>query len=754
MNEFSKLTEAILNLNTQNGAADIFSRLNPEDFPDSEQPLVCAVNQTIELGNARIQREKNNLSIINDLIRSGMWSMDFDEKGNMIRVSWSPTFREMLGFQDEKDFPNTLSAWSDRLHPEDKEATLCAYWKAIAGNQPYDVQYRLMTKNGTYLWFRAAGEVSRRDDGSPRFFLGTFIDITQKKEHEHLILEKIEAQRELARSRKALEKQAVEAQHEIEDILEGARTGLWTIEMEEGRPYRMYADKTMRLLLGVENNISPEQCFEQWFSRIEPDYIDMVKEGIQEILETGRAEVVYPWNHPTLGQLYIRCGGVPDRKSGTDMVRLRGYHQDITETIETKKKQEKALIAALEEAKRANMAKTEFLSHMSHDIRTPINGILGMLTICEKNENDWERQKDCLKKIRTSAEHLLSLINDVLDISKLESGAAVLTEEPFSLTEVLDNCLSIIRVQAQESGLTLTQTQTLSHDRLLGSPLSLRQILLNIMSNAVKYNRPDGNITIAAEEIEPELWKRSSDELPEFSAHKACLRFVIADTGIGIGSEFLEHLFEPFTQENNHARTHYHGTGLGMAITKNLTAQMGGKISVTSKPGEGSVFTVVIPFSIDETAEEAQMIAALSGTSAVSSQEAHPLSGMKILLAEDNEINQEIACYLLEEAGANVITAENGRETLKLFRDSPYGEFDCILMDIMMPVMDGLTATRKIRTLNRKDACSIPIIAMSANAFSEDARKGKEAGMNEYLAKPLDYDQVIQVVAGYRRKKD
>lgn len=381
---------------------------------------------------------------------------------------------------------------------------------------------------------------------------------------------------------------------------------------------------------------------------------------------------------------------------------------------------------ALLEAKRANMAKTEFLSHMSHDIRTPINGILGMLAISEKNPEDAARQKECREKIRTSAEHLLSLINDVLDISKLESGAFVFAKEQFYLLDVLDSCAGILIPQAEEHGIELAERRIgLTHTALNGSPLHIRQVLINIVSNAIKYNRPDGRVLVRTEEVQNE---------------EDCVtyRFTIEDNGIGMSEEFQNHLFEPFTQERNDARTSYRGTGLGMAITKNLVEQMGGTISVRSIQGEGSTFTVQLP--VERAAEEADK--------ALQVEEIHAdVSGMRVLLVEDNEINREIAQYMLEDAGVTVMNAENGKRAVEIFRDSPEGAFDCILMDVMMPVMDGLEATRLIRSMDRTDSGTVPIIAVSANAFSEDAQKAKEAGMNEHLPKPLDMEEVFRVMA-------
>ena len=269
-----------------------------------------------------------------------------------------------------------------------------------------------------------------------------------------------------------------EARQSLEDILEGARTGIWTIELETDREPRMYADRTMRMLLGVPEDIEPEACYRHWYEKIEPNYVEMVQEAVKEMLERGRSEVVYPWNHPTLGKIYVRCGGVPDRKFKKPGVCLNGYHQDITEITMTRKKQEQDIMELLEKVRRANSAKSEFLSHMSHDLRTPINGILGMLTIMEQTGEDYRKQQDCREKIRVSTEHLLSLVNDVLQVSKLESGLPAAVEESFELRETLADCITIMSPHAEASGIRLELEETdLHHVRLIGNPLHVRQIL-------------------------------------------------------------------------------------------------------------------------------------------------------------------------------------------------------------------------------------------------------------------------------------
>ncbi len=407
---------------------------------------------------------------------------------------------------------------------------------------------------------------------------------------------------------------------------------------------------------------------------------------------------------------------------GTAIFRMRRKSYHMLE------KKNAELQVAIRDAKKANQAKSEFLAHMSHDMRTPINGIMGMLTIAEKNPEDLDRQEDCRKKIKTSAEHLLSLINDVLDINNLESGHVELANEMFSIHELLGNCAAMIGGQAAARNIRFTTDfdtpGRLPHEYLMGSPLHIKQILISIAGNAVKYNKPSGSINISCHEL-------------SYEEGVARVCFEVSDTGVGMSHEFLGHIFEPFMQEIDGARTNYQGTGLGMTITKKLVDSMGGTIQAKSEPGQGSVFTVALPLQVaEESVEQAED----------AEVDLNGISGKHALIVEDNELNREIAQYMIEENGLEVTMAENGQEAVELFRQSAPYTYQIIFMDIMMPVMDGHEATRAIRSLDRPDASEIPIIAMTANAFAEDVQAAKDAGMNEHMAKPLEPDIINGVI--------
>lgn len=654
-------------------------------------------------------------------------------------------------------------------------------------------------------------------------------------------------------------KSRLDYQLEMDEILRGAQIGIWTLEMDGVKAPRLHPNPTMCTLLGVSQEMSPEEVYQFWYHRIPPKYITPVLDYIQKVIHESYSEITYPWNHPLLGQIWIRCGGIlyPDYQGNG--ICIRGYHQDVTRNIENKRKYQnltaatsqiyhaiyhidliqdrieklaganqnytptgvvtsataqlndilekmvapshheimqyffdlttvndrlhgklfisreypspqgiwrratfivqnrdtdddvteilyvtqiiddykqkelayqQELVKAVESANQANTAKTDFLNRMSHDIRTPLNGILGMLDIAQKNETNPKALLECHEKMRTAAFHLKALVNDVLDMQRMETDRFFLEQIPFDIREILDNCWSMLEAQASRLDITLKKIKpgSLKYPYLIGSPLHIRQIFMNLLSNAIKYNKPGGSISVHAKIIR--------------QVHQNVIyKFIISDTGIGISPEFQKHIFEPFAQEDTGARTIYKGTGLGMAIVHRLVQEMGGTIQLKSEKNVGSTFTLILPFTIDEHQPSASAETATDTPA--------DLTDLHILVVEDNELNLEIAVFSLEAAGLNVSTAINGLEAVRLFEKSKPYEYDIILMDIMMPVMNGLDAAKAIRGLSRPDATTVPIIALSANAFAEDIQKSKNARINEHLAKPLEMDKVLKVIASY-----
>lgn len=393
--------------------------------------------------------------------------------------------------------------------------------------------------------------------------------------------------------------------------------------------------------------------------------------------------------------------------------------RNVTDEMEKEKEYQKRL-------KVAGDAKTNFLRRMSHDIRTPINGIQGIIEIAGRDPDNLQKQREYWGKIGVATGYLLDLVNNILDMSKLESGDVKLEHKPFDLREILQKSNEIIIMQCNEWGIAYhIETSEIRHPNLIGSPIHFQQVLMNIASNAVKYNREHGSITVCCREIS------STDNIAEF---ELCCE----DTGIGMSEEFQKHIFEPFSQEEDSARSKYEGSGLGMAIAKELVDLQGGKISLSSTEGVGTKFVVRIPFEIDHSAAKQE--------EGITEDCPQALDGTHILLVEDNDLNMEIVEYFLVEKGAQVTKAWNGQEAVDIFAKSEPGDFQLIIMDIMMPVLNGLDATRKIRRMQRRDAETIPIIAMTANAFQDDVDSSMRAGMNAHITKPLNMDTMLKTI--------
>lgn len=405
------------------------------------------------------------------------------------------------------------------------------------------------------------------------------------------------------------------------------------------------------------------------------------------------------------------------------------YRTNLAHRKQEQEKDEKykaELLIAAKKAEAANEAKTEFLQRMSHDIRTPINGIRGLVNMADHYADDMEKQTEYRTKVKEASNLLLELVNDVLDMSKLESGEIVLEEIPFNLSSISREVFVVIEQMAAEQNIRVAwEKKEITHRDFIGSPGYVKRVMMNILSNAVKYNKENGQIYVSCVEI--------PSEQPEMTT----MEFVCRDTGIGMAEEFQKHIFEPFAQEHTGSRAKFAGTGLGMAISKKLVEEMGGTITFESKKGVGTTFVIRVPFKIDLDADKREESKDVSEKS---------IKGMHVLLAEDNELNMEIAEFLLQNEGAEVTKAWNGQEIVELFRKSEAGEFDVILMDIMMPIINGYEAAKRIRSLDREDAKKIPIIAMTANAFTEDRIRAKEAGMDEHIAKPIDVELLIKVI--------
>ena len=660
-------------------------------------------------------------------------------------------------------------------------------------------------------------------------------------------------------------------------IIESAEMGTWQIEMVDGKAGRMFADARMLELLGLKGNddMTPEQVYAGWFDRIKPEAVDSVLESVEK-MKSGRDENTYLWIHPTLGERYVRCGGTAVVIEGGWL--FRGYHYDVDEIVREQQKQSEMLKDALAAAEHANRAKTTFLNNMSHDIRTPMNAIIGYTALAASHIDNKEQVQDYLSKITTSSSHLLALINDVLDMSRIESGKVSIDEKAMSLPEVMHDIRSISQANISAKQLDFfIDAVDVVHEGIICDKLRLQQVLLNILSNAVKFTETGGAVGLRIV------------EKPSRVAGRAHYEFRVKDNGIGMSEEFQQHIFEPFTREETSTVSGIQGTGLGMAITKNIVDMMGGTISVSSKLGEGTEFVVTLDCKIAGEAVKYERVEQLQGIRAlVADDDSHTaisvsnmlksiglradwtlsgkeavlrakvaveesdeygayvidwlmpdmngietvrqirrhigddsvpiiiltaydwadiedearaagvtafvskpiflselrevlsqpfrvapggeaaevagaadaadadadvdVAGTKILLVEDNGMNQEIAEAILTQHGFIVDIVDDGTRAVEAMAAAESGAYDLVLMDIQMPGMDGYDATRAIRCLPDPAVANIPIVAMSANAFAEDRAKAAEAGMNGYITKPIDIDKMLEAVRSYVRK--
>ena len=533
-----------------------------------------------------LKREQTNLNILHEMLHSGMWTMDFNERGEMTDVFWGGEFRRMLGYESEADFPNVLESWSDLLPDDDRERVLKEFNDTISdytGQKTYDVEYQLLTKDRGWRWFHAVGRPSRREDGSPVTCVGLFVDITDRKKME--------------------------------------------CELGEQR------------------------------ARLED---------------------------------------------------------------------------ALEQAQSASHAKTAFLTNMSHDIRTPMNAIIGFTTLANDRVEDTEAVRDYLQKISVSSDHLLSLINNVLEMSRIESGQLELREQECSLEEIVHNVKTIVQADVADKEIDFViDTEGVTDKGMICDRARLSQALLNVLNNSLKFTPSGGAVSLRVRQLDS----------PEEGF--AVYEFRIRDTGIGISPEFREHLFEAFARERTSTVSGLAGAGLGLAITKNIIDLMHGEIAVESDEGKGTEFTITLPLRLNaarpaETPPEPKEAPAKEFS----------FSGRRILLVEDNAINQQIAQMILEKSGFEVDVADDGTVAVEKVRGAIPGQYDLILMDIQMPIMNGYEATRQIRALDSPLA-GIPIIALSANALEEDKRNSLESGMNNHVGKPFDVQQLLGLIQSY-----
>ena len=791
--------------------------------------------------------------LLTDLTEAGSWTVNFAPDGSVASVQWGDGLRRLLGYTDLHDFPNELESFMRGIHPEDRDAFIgdiraSIHDENIMRTAGFDCRY--FKKDGSVRWFHSKGMLSRDSEGRPMQFRGVTIDITQAKEHDALY---DELQNEAA---------------SLDTIHEMLGSGKWTMDFDEaGAMVRVNWSDEFRRMIGYHGKDDFPDVLESWSDLLHPDDRERVLKEYRETISdyTGQRtyDVEYRLRTKNRGYRWYRAIGKPTRRPDGSPITYIGVFIDITEQKEMMQElaeQRESLSAALEDANQANKAKTAFLSNMSHEIRTPMNAIIGLDRIALNDPGISETTREHLEKIGISAHHLLTLINEILDMSRIESGRMSVKNEEFSFAKLMGQVNTIISGQCRDKGIEYEcRMKGAIDDYYFGDDMKLRQVLINILGNAVKFTPSGGTVTFIVESA------------ARFEG-KSTLRFIISDTGIGMSRDFLPRLFDAFSQEDSSRTNRFGSTGLGMAITRSIIELMNGTISVESEKHKGTTFTVTVTLIdcdqksaakeedplhphelcvlvIDDdpiACEHAQLVlgqvgvsceTALSGAeglqmtkvrharrepynlilvdwrmpdmdgvettrrirAAVGNEtpvivltsynweeiedeakaagvdtfvskplfagsvldefreafkkknsqlvrETADLKGRRVLLAEDVSVNAEIMIMVLAMREMQADHAENGRIAVEKFAEHEENYYDAVLMDMRMPEMDGLEATRRIRAMSRPDAKTIPIIALTANAFDEDVRHSMQAGLNAHLSKPVEPEALFKTL--------
>ena len=800
------------------------------------------------------EEQAATIRLLTDLTKAGSWVINYAPDGSVASVQWGDGFRRLMGYSDQSDFPNEIESFVRGVYPEDRDnlfrdLNASAFDEKTMSTTGHG--FRFCRKDGSVRWYRSMGILSRDPEGRPVQYRGVTIDITREKEHDALYA--------------ALHNEAAS----LNTIHEMLGSGKWTMDFdEEGIMVRVNWSDEFRRMLGYHGTDDFPDVLESWSGLLHPDDRERVLKEYEETISDYTGQKTYDVEYRLLtknrGYRWYRAVGKPTRRPDGSPITYIGVFIDITEQKEMMRElaqQRESLSIALEEANQASKAKTAFLSNMSHEIRTPMNAIIGLDRIALNDPGISETTREYLEKIGLSAQHLLSIINDILDMSRIESGRMTVKNEEFSFAKTLAQVNTIIGGQCRDKGIEYEcRVKGAVDDYYIGDDMKLRQVMINILGNAVKFTPSGGSVTFIVE-VTARFNGRST------------LRFIISDTGIGMSKDFLPRLFDAFSQEDSSSTNRFGSTGLGMAITRSIIELMNGTISVKSEKQKGTTFTVTVtlfdcdrkniaeeenvlhphelcvlvidddpiacehaqlvlgqvgvncekalsgaeglqmakvrharrePYNLilvdwrmpdmdgvettrkiravvgtetpviiltsynwDEIADEAKAAGVdtftakplFAGTvldefreafkkkNAKRVRETAELNCRRILLAEDVTVNAEIMIMVLSMREIQVDHAENGRIAVEKFEEHKEGYYDAILMDMRMPEMDGLEATRRIRAMNRSDAKNIPIIALTANAFDEDVQHSMQAGLNAHLSKPVEPDVLFETLA-------
>jgi PAS domain S-box-containing protein len=674
--------------------------------------------------NARkvIEEQAATIRLLTDLTMAGSWVINYAPDGALTSVQWGDGFRRLMGYKDRSDFPNEMETFVQGIYPEDRDAVIAAmtadvFDESIMSTTGYD--FRFCRKDGTIRWFRSKGIMSRDPEGRPVQYRGVTIDITQAKEHDALYAE--------------LRNEATA----LDTIHEMLGSGKWTMDFDEaGVMVRVNWSDEFRRMLGYHGTDDFPDILESWSDLLHPEERERVLKEYNETISDYTGQKTYDVEYRLLtknrGYRWYRAVGKPTRRSDGSPIAYIGVFIDITEQkkmMQELARQRESLSIALEEANQANKAKTAFLSSMSHEIRTPMNAIIGLNRIALNDPGISETTREYLEKIGLSAQHLLGIINDILDMSRIESGRMTVKNEEFSFAMALAQVNTIISGQCRDKGISYEcRVKGALDDYYIGDDMKLRQVMINILGNAVKFTPAGGSVTFVVEAV------------ARFNG-RTTLCFTISDTGIGMSPDFLPRLFDAFSQEDSSSTSRFGSTGLGMAITKSFVELMNGTIAVESEKQKGTTFTVTVTLIDCEPKNSGEEETVL-----------HPHE-LCVLVIDDDPIACEHAQLVLGQVGVNCEKALSGAEGLQMakVRHARREPYNLILVDWRMPDMDGLETTRQLRAAVGTET---PVIILTSYNWDEIVDEAKAAGVDTFAAKPLFAGTVLDEFREAFKKKN
>ena len=675
-----------------------------KDLADFNEKLQFANDQMRRI----LMRGELQAKTVAETIQGGFKIGKYDKNFSFVYIS--EQLAQMLGYTVAEMMEVSGGSMIPLINRDEAREGVPRAKKQIAAGEVFTLNYSVRCKDGSWKHVEERGRLIK-SEGAEDEIWSVIMDRDEVVQVETALAKVEKSRKELA---------------EYNDIIATAGMGIWFVTLQDGKPGLLHGNDKFYELMGIDGSkMSREEVHEFLVSRILPEDLPVFGAAIDKMKKGQFAEALYRWNHPTKGVIYNRCGGtavqLPDGS-----YQLSGYHGDATEIVTNERKQQELLKNALAAAEESNRAKTSFLNNMSHDIRTPMNAILGFANLMEKEIGNPEMQKEYLRKLKSSGDFLLSLINNVLEMARIESGKIELNETPVCLSNRTDETIGIFDVDLKEHNLKITTFMDVQHNYVYADMVKIREVLVNLISNSIKYSKVNGRINTSMREV------------PCAREGYAAYEFVVEDDGIGMSEEFLPHIFESFVRERNSTESKIVGTGLGLPIVKKLVDLMGGKITVESKLGVGTKFTVYFEHRICSPED-------VTAVSVSQRQEETDLKGKRILLAEDNDLNAEIAMALLGDEGILAERAVDGVTCIDMLQKADVGYYSAILMDIQMPNMDGYEATRRIRQMDNPRR-GIPIVAMTANAFAEDKQNALNAGMNGHVAKPIDLKVLVKTL--------